>query len=134
MVSQPFTSDMMSALAATYPHAPRHLQHQIADHPLLQLDALAALARRLRPESIEFNAATDLPHFVLHAEICEDLWAPVPPSTYAALGGATVLGNLSASNITIGNSSSATWRIAGASQIVIHQTISLSNGSLVIVL
>jgi NAD+ synthase (glutamine-hydrolysing) len=35
-------------------------------------------------------------------EICEDLWAPVPPSTYAALAGATVLANLSASNIIIG--------------------------------
>ncbi|HEX6200801.1 MAG TPA: NAD(+) synthase [Thermoanaerobaculia bacterium] len=46
--------------------------------------------------------ATDLPGFDLHVEICEDLWAPIPPSTYAALGGATVLANLSASNITIG--------------------------------
>ncbi|HUL46675.1 MAG TPA: NAD(+) synthase [Steroidobacteraceae bacterium] len=36
--------------------------------------------------------------FVLHVEICEDLWVPVPPSTRAALGGATVLANLSASN------------------------------------
>src|SRR4029453_7854970 len=34
--------------------------------------------------------------------ICEDVWTPIPPSTYAALAGATVLTNLSASNITIG--------------------------------
>src|SRR5207247_7067297 len=40
--------------------------------------------------------------FKLHVEICEDVWAPIPPSTYAALRGATVLANLSASNITIG--------------------------------
>jgi NAD+ synthase (glutamine-hydrolysing) len=40
--------------------------------------------------------------FKLHVEICEDVWTPIPPSTYAALGGATVLANLSASNITIG--------------------------------
>ncbi|HEV8543994.1 MAG TPA: nitrilase-related carbon-nitrogen hydrolase, partial [Verrucomicrobiae bacterium] len=40
--------------------------------------------------------------FNLHAEICEDVWTPIPPSTYAALAGATVLANLSASNITIG--------------------------------
>jgi NAD+ synthase (glutamine-hydrolysing) len=40
--------------------------------------------------------------FRLHAEICEDVWTPIPPSTYAALAGATVLVNLSASNITIG--------------------------------
>lgn len=46
--------------------------------------------------------AANLPGFVLHTEICEDLWAPIPPSTYAALAGATVLCNLSASNITIG--------------------------------
>jgi NAD+ synthase (glutamine-hydrolysing) len=47
-------------------------------------------------------APAELPDFVLHVEICEDLWAPIPPSTYAALGGATVLANLSASNATIG--------------------------------
>jgi NAD+ synthase (glutamine-hydrolysing) len=46
--------------------------------------------------------ADDLDGFSLHVELCEDLWAPVPPSTYAALAGATVLANLSASNIIIG--------------------------------
>jgi NAD+ synthase (glutamine-hydrolysing) len=40
--------------------------------------------------------------FILHVEICEDVWTPIPPSSYAALAGATVLANLSASNITIG--------------------------------
>jgi NAD+ synthase (glutamine-hydrolysing) len=47
-------------------------------------------------------APTDLPGLVVHAEICEDLWVPIPPSAHAALAGATVLANLSASNITIG--------------------------------
>ena len=37
-----------------------------------------------------------------HVEICEDIWVPVPPSSLAALAGAEVLVNLSASNITIG--------------------------------
>ncbi len=46
--------------------------------------------------------AVNVPNFVLHTEICEDVWTPVPPSTFAALAGATVLTNLSASNITIG--------------------------------
>ncbi|MFV9506665.1 MAG: NAD(+) synthase [Oscillochloridaceae bacterium umkhey_bin13] len=46
--------------------------------------------------------ADDLPELVVHAEICEDVWTPLPPSTMAALAGATVLCNLSASNITIG--------------------------------
>src|SRR6516225_218770 len=40
--------------------------------------------------------------FTFHVEICEDLWVPHPPSTDAALAGAEVLLNLSASNITIG--------------------------------
>ena len=40
--------------------------------------------------------------FAFHMEICEDVWTPLPPSTFAALAGATVLTNLSASNITIG--------------------------------
>jgi NAD+ synthase (glutamine-hydrolysing) len=40
--------------------------------------------------------------FTFHVEICEDLWVPRPPSTAAALAGAEVLLNLSASNITIG--------------------------------
>jgi NAD+ synthase (glutamine-hydrolysing) len=48
--------------------------------------------------------AADLPGLVLHAEICEDFWATIPPSSAAALVGATILANLSASNITIGKS------------------------------
>jgi NAD+ synthase (glutamine-hydrolysing) len=48
--------------------------------------------------------ADDIEDFVVHAEICEDLWVPIPASSRAALAGATVLANLSASNITIGKS------------------------------
>ena len=44
----------------------------------------------------------ELRDFAFHVEICEDLWVPIPPSSYAALAGATVLLNLSASNITVG--------------------------------
>ena len=47
-------------------------------------------------------AAKQIEGFRLHVEICEDVWTPIPPSTYAALAGATMLANLSASNITIG--------------------------------
>ncbi|MGA2410233.1 MAG: NAD(+) synthase [Candidatus Binataceae bacterium] len=46
--------------------------------------------------------ASDIPGFTFHVEICEDVWVPIPPSSYAALAGATVLLNLSASNITVG--------------------------------
>ena len=49
-------------------------------------------------------AADDMEDFVIHAEICEDFWAPTQPSTMGALAGATVLCNLSASNIVIGKS------------------------------
>ena len=48
--------------------------------------------------------ASDIAGFVVHAEICEDLWVPLPPSSAGALAGATVLANLSASNITVGKS------------------------------
>jgi len=46
--------------------------------------------------------ADSQPCLILGVEICEDLWTPIPPSSYAALAGATVLANLSASNITVG--------------------------------
>jgi len=52
-------------------------------------------------ERLLFQAGDD-PCFTFFAEICEDLWVPIPPSSYAALAGATVLLNLSASNVTIG--------------------------------
>ena len=45
--------------------------------------------------------ATDVPGLVVHAEVCEDVWVPIPPSATAALAGATVLLNLSGSPITI---------------------------------
>lgn len=43
----------------------------------------------------------DVPGLVLYAEVCEDVWVPVPPSSRAALAGATVIVNLSGSPITI---------------------------------
>jgi len=58
-------------------------------------------------------AARDLPGFVLHLEVCEDLWVPLPPSTFAALAGATVLANLSASDVTVGKADYR--RLLGAS-------------------
>ncbi len=63
--------------------------------------------RTLAGQTVPFGTdllfeASDLRGFVVHAEICEDLWVPNPPSGEAAVAGATVLANLSASNITIG--------------------------------
>ena len=47
---------------------------------------------------------SNIPTFRFFIEICEDVWVPIPPSSFAAMAGATVIGNLSASNITIGKS------------------------------
>jgi NAD+ synthase (glutamine-hydrolysing) len=48
--------------------------------------------------------AAGMPLLRFHVEICEDVWVPIPPSSFAALAGATVLVNLSASNIVVGKS------------------------------
>ena len=45
---------------------------------------------------------TAMPEFTLGVELCEDLWAALPPSTHHALAGATVIANLSASDETVG--------------------------------
>ncbi len=61
---------------------------------------------RLAGEDVPFGPdlifeALDVPGLRLHAEICEDMWVPIPPSAEAALAGATVLVNLSGSPITV---------------------------------
>ena len=55
------------------------------------------------------------PRATFHVEICEDLWVPVPPSSYAALAGATVLLNLSASNVTVAKADYRHLLVAGQS-------------------
>lgn len=59
--------------------------------------------------------ATDVPGLVLHVEICEDMFVPIPPSAEAALAGATVLANLSGSPITIGRAEDRTLLARSAS-------------------
>lgn len=70
---------------------------------------MAAIAKEVRVlgQAAPFGSelifdAVDLPGFSLFIEICEDVWTPIAPSTWGALAGATVLANLSASNITVG--------------------------------
>jgi NAD+ synthase (glutamine-hydrolysing) len=46
--------------------------------------------------------ASDVRGLVLHVEVCEDMWVPIPPSAEASLAGATVLANISGSPITVG--------------------------------
>ncbi|MEO6716726.1 MAG: transcriptional regulator [Novosphingobium sp.] len=56
-------------LAACYPRMPARLAHDIADHPLLTLDAMAALAARMRPSSLGHNGAVNLPMGVSNADL-----------------------------------------------------------------
>jgi NAD+ synthase (glutamine-hydrolysing) len=70
-------------------------------------DSAIARSVRLLGAEVPFGTdlifeATNLPLLKIACEICEDVWVPIPPSSYSALAGATVLVNLSASNITIG--------------------------------
>jgi NAD+ synthase (glutamine-hydrolysing) len=59
--------------------------------------------------------ATDVSGLVLHVEICEDMWVPVPPSAEASLAGATVLCNLSGSPITIARAEDRRMLVRSAS-------------------
>jgi NAD+ synthase (glutamine-hydrolysing) len=77
-------------------------------------DEISLLGEQVPFASELLFVARDLPGFVVHVEICEDFWVPIPPSSYAALAGATVLANLSASNITVGKADYR--RLLGASQ------------------
>jgi NAD+ synthase (glutamine-hydrolysing) len=60
--------------------------------------------------------ATDVRGLVLHVEVCEDMWVPVPPSAEAALAGATVLANISGSPITIGRAEDRRQLVSSASK------------------
>ena len=79
-------------------------------------------------DMVDFGAQRDVPFgtrllfqleaqplATFHVEVCEDLWVPLPPSSYAALAGATVLLNLSASNITVAKDDYRHQLVAGQS-------------------
>ncbi len=68
---------------------------------------VTGLETRFAGQTVPFGTdlmfeASDLADFIFAAEICEDFWSPTPPSTPAALAGALILCNLSASNIVVG--------------------------------
>jgi NAD+ synthase (glutamine-hydrolysing) len=72
-------------------------------------DAQSKLIDICGQENVPFGAdilfnVKNISNFIFYIEICEDVWVPIPPSSYAAMAGATVIGNLSASNITVGKS------------------------------
>ena len=70
-----------------------------------------------------------LPELVFAAELCEDLWAAEPPSISLALGGATVIANLSASNEVIGKDAYRRELVSGQSARLLCGYIYASAGS-----
>ena len=58
---------------------------------------------------------SEMEDLIVSAEICEDVWSPVPPSIRAALEGATVIVNCSASDETIGKDTYRRELISGQS-------------------
>ena len=90
-------------------YLPTYREYYEARHFKSAAEALSKNVDLFGQQDIPFGAdilfeASNVPHLSVYFEICEDLWVPVPPSSYAAMAGATVIGNLSASNITIGKS------------------------------
>ncbi len=90
-------------------YLPNYREYYEARHFKPASDALSKTIDICGQRDIPFGAdllfeAEDIPHLCFYFEICEDLWVPVPPSSYAAMAGATVIANLSASNITIAKS------------------------------
>ena len=68
--------------------------------------------------------ADDVDGLIFHVEICEDVWAPAPPSDFAALAGALILTNLSASNIVVGKSRHAAKTLRNCSPAAVGRPTS----------
>ena len=88
---------------------------------------------RLNGEEIDFAPglvfeAVNRPGFTFAVEICEDFWAPQPPSTRAALAGARILCNLSASNIVIGKAEERALLCASQSSRTISAYVFAASG------
>ncbi len=80
-------------------------------------DATIKVAGREAPFGVDLLfRSTGSARFTFHVEICEDVWVAEPPSTRAALAGAELLLNLSASNITIGKAAARRQLCASQSQ------------------
>ncbi|MES2757105.1 MAG: NAD(+) synthase [Pseudomonadota bacterium] len=69
-----------------------------------QTGELTLCGRRVRFGAALLFELASLPLLRFHVELCEDVWVPIPPSSFAALAGASVLVNLSASNALVGKS------------------------------
>ncbi|KAJ8602414.1 hypothetical protein CTAYLR_001205 [Chrysophaeum taylorii] len=78
-------------------------------------DDVAFLGETVRASPYTVFACRENPNFTIGVEVCQDLWVPIPPSAFQAWRGATVLVNLSASNITIGKAEYRRQLVAQAS-------------------
>ncbi|MBM7367529.1 NAD(+) synthase [Gordonia hydrophobica] len=72
--------------------------------------------------------ADDLPGLRIHAEVCEDGWVAIPPSTWASFAGATVLLNLSGSPVTVGKQAYRRSLVTGHSARCIAAQLYVSAG------
>jgi hypothetical protein len=72
MTGDIFPESARATLTSAYPDAPVHIRHRLADHPLLTIEALSALAGRMRPETIEYVTATDLPLGIRREDLPEN--------------------------------------------------------------
>lgn len=70
----------------------------------------------------------DMPELCIGAEICEDLWSPVPPSSYSVLSGATMIVNLSASNELVNKAAYRTELVRQQSARLVAAYIYSSSG------
>ena len=77
--------------------------------------AVTVAGQPTRMGTDQLFVCAEMPEFVLGVEICEDLWAPVPPSCAHALAGATLVCNLSASDETVGKAAYRRELVAGQS-------------------
>ncbi len=87
----------------------------------------------LNGETVDFAPglvfeAANRPGFVFTAEVCEDFWAPLPPSTRAALAGARIICNLSASNIVIGKADERAMLCASQSSRTLSAYVFTASG------
>lgn len=65
-------------------------------------EARIQVGRHQAPFGLDLLFKSSINNLILGIEVCEDLWVQVPPSSFQVSAGATVIGNLSASNFTIG--------------------------------
>ena len=73
-------------------------------------------------------ACAENPDLCIGAEICEDLWVPLPPSVNHALAGATLIANLSASNELIGKADYRRALVTGQSARLVAAYVYCSSG------